>query len=139
MIVMPLEQGTPEWLDYRRQHGMASETSALTGNTLYYPLTPFQLWLVKKGLASPPQHPGMRRGHEFESFAREKFMEAYGVLRCEPCVVEEDTHLLAASLDGYYERAEGGQDVKMLASPVVNTHRVSIPHSAQPHCLNTVL
>jgi hypothetical protein len=94
---------------------MASETPSLTGSSLYYPVTPFQLWLVKKGLASPPQHPGMRKGLEFEAFARAKFMEEYGVRECESCVVEEDSHLLAASLDGYYERAEGGQDVKTLA------------------------
>ena len=118
MIVVPLEQGTPEWLEYRKKHGMASETSALMGTALYFPFTPFQLWLVKKGLASVPQHPGMARGLKFEPFARAQFQEAYGVERCEPCVVEEDTHLLAASLDGYYERAEGGQDVKTLASPV---------------------
>jgi YqaJ-like viral recombinase domain len=118
MISLPLEQGTEAWLSYRRQHGMASETPSLMGSALFYPQTPFQLWLTKKGLAQSPQHPGMARGLEFEPFAWAQFQEAYGVERCEPCVVEEDTHLLAASLDGYYERAEGGQDVKTLASPV---------------------
>jgi hypothetical protein len=46
---------------------------------------------LEQGLASTPQHPGMRVGLEFEPLARAKFMEAYRVLRCEPCVVEEDT------------------------------------------------
>jgi hypothetical protein len=26
MITLPIEQGTPEWFEYRRQHGMASES-----------------------------------------------------------------------------------------------------------------
>jgi hypothetical protein len=55
MIVVPLEQGTEEWLEYRKKHGMASEAPALTGCALFYPQTPFQLWLVmKRGLSSSP-------------------------------------------------------------------------------------
>jgi putative phage-type endonuclease len=107
MIIVPFEQGTPEWLAYRRQHGMASESPALLGSALYYPLTPFQLWLTKKGLAETPHHPGMTRGLEFESFARERFRQDYG-LSMLPVVVEEDSHLLAASLDGYCEDEYGG-------------------------------
>jgi predicted phage-related endonuclease len=91
MNIIPLEQGTEEWLRYRRGHAMASETPSLLGSALYYPFTAFQLWLNKKGLAAAPQHPGMRVGLEFEPLARAKFREIYGVLRCEPCVVEEDT------------------------------------------------
>lgn len=107
MIVVPVEQGTEEWLKYRRGHGMASETPALLGSAIYYPQTAFQLWLVKKGFASVPQHPGMRKGIEFESFARAKFAEEYNVKDVMPLVVEEDSHLLAASLDGYWEDPDG--------------------------------
>lgn len=107
MIVVPFEQGTEDWLKYRRAHGMASETPTLTGSALYHPFTAFQLWLVKKGLSNGYAHPGMKRGHEFEPFARQKFMEEYKIAQCEPIVVEEDTHLLAASLDGYYEDPDG--------------------------------
>jgi hypothetical protein len=53
MIVMPLEQGTPEWLDYRRQHGMASETSALTGNALVLPPYPLPTLAGQKGARLP--------------------------------------------------------------------------------------
>lgn len=108
MNIIPLQQGTPEWLEYRKAHGMASESPALLGSALYHPLTPFQLWLVKKGLSNGHTHPGMRAGLEYEACAREVFAHTYRIERCEPIVVEEDTHLLAASLDGYYEDAEGG-------------------------------
>jgi hypothetical protein len=43
MNIIPLQQGTPEWLEYRKAHGMASETPALMGSALYYPFTSFQL------------------------------------------------------------------------------------------------
>jgi hypothetical protein len=92
MIVVPLEQGTPEWLEYRKAHGMASETPSLLGSAVFYPLTPFQLWLTKKGLcALRPPHPGMVRDLEFEAFAREKFAEDYCLREIKPIVVEEDT------------------------------------------------
>jgi predicted phage-related endonuclease len=107
MIILPLEQGSPEWLDYRRQHGMASETPSLLGSALYYPHTPFQLWLTKKGLAQTSHHPGMTRGLEFEAFARKQFAAEYALSGVTPVVVEEDTHLLAASLDGYWEDPDG--------------------------------
>jgi predicted phage-related endonuclease len=91
MIVVPLEQGTEEWLKYRRAHGMASESPSLMGTALYHPFTPFQLWLVKKGLTEVSQHPGMSRGLEFEAFARAKFAEDYCLREIKPIVVEEDT------------------------------------------------
>jgi YqaJ-like viral recombinase domain len=103
MIIVPLEQGTPEWLEYRKAHGMASETPSLLGSSLYYPFTPFQLWLTKKGLSEVPHHPGMTQGLAFEAFARAQFAREYAVPEVKPRVVEEDTHLLAASLDGYWE------------------------------------
>jgi hypothetical protein len=91
MIVVPLEQGTEEWLKYRRAHGMASESPSLMGTALYHPFTSFQPWLVKKGLTEVSQHPGMRRGLEFEAFARAKFAEDYCLREIKPIVVEEDT------------------------------------------------
>lgn len=65
----PMQQGTPEWLEYRRTRGGASEVAALLGCSPWYPRTPADLYDLKTGATSKHVTSAMRRGNELESLA----------------------------------------------------------------------
>lgn len=62
-----LVQGSPEWLEFRRNHRMASETPALLGLSKYQ--TPADVRAAKLG-KSAFVNPAMRQGTEQEPLAR---------------------------------------------------------------------
>ena len=63
-----LQQGTQEWLDWRKERIGASDTPCIMGVGFK---TPFQLWQVKTGRVPPdPQNYAMQRGNELEFGAR---------------------------------------------------------------------
>jgi putative phage-type endonuclease len=98
VIVVDLEQGSPEWLLYRRSRKMASESAALLRCSPWYPRNAFELCEVKSGRREVPVTPAMARGSALEAIAR----ALYEIERKDlmvPYVLEgEDQY--AASLDG---------------------------------------
>lgn len=92
-----LEQGSEEWIAYRRNLGNASEVSALFDCSPFEPKTALQLWEVKKGFREIFVNKNMTRGNDLEPVAREVIEEKTG-LCFEPTVMRKDR--ISASLDG---------------------------------------
>lgn len=109
MEALRLEQGTSEWLEYRRTRGTASETAALMGCAPWFPRTPYELWTVKTGRAKVPENPAMRRGAALERQARELAEQVLGEPFM-PHVFERDR--MIASLDGISFCGTRGLEIK---------------------------
>jgi putative phage-type endonuclease len=99
MKTINFEQGSQEWLTYRKTRVMASDTPIITGNSPY--CSPYELWQRKLDLIPEQEEsPAMSRGKALEPVAREKFCKEYK-LNMTPIVCESVSHeWLAASLDG---------------------------------------
>ncbi len=99
MISIQLEQGSPEWLAWRKGKLTASKSAIILGHSPY--TTAYQLWEEELGLREPQASaPHMQRGLEIEDIAREWFYITIRT-RVEPCVVQHPTMPeFIASLDG---------------------------------------
>jgi putative phage-type endonuclease len=97
-----LEQGSPEWLEWRG-HGIGgSDVSVLTGRNPFK--TVLQLWEEKTGLRtaefSDEAKERMKKGQEREPIAREEYIKRTGIY-VKPVVVEHPHFAyFRASLDG---------------------------------------
>lgn len=94
-----LEQGSPEWLEFRRFHIMSTDASVLMDANPWK--TESDIWREKKGITEPIQpNYAMKRGTELEPIARDLFIK-YNHIGCEPCVWQNDEYpWMATSLDG---------------------------------------
>lgn len=94
-----LEQGSPDWLLWRKSRICATDASIICG--LYPYKTPRELWLEKKpGFIPEPPNEAMLRGQILEPVARERFIQETGI-HVVPACVEHDSHWwMGASLDG---------------------------------------
>lgn len=94
-----LEQGSVEWLEYRRHHIMSTDASIIIE------VNPWKsqkdIWEEKLGIKEPDQlNDAMKRGSELEPIARDLFIK-YNQIDCKPCVWESDEYpWIATSLDG---------------------------------------
>lgn len=96
MKYLDLEQGTQEWLDWRRSRRMASETPFVMGVSPYGSAN--KIRKDKQGISKGFQNKAMAYGHEQEEYAREHYEAGHtGMV---PMVVEDDDGIYAASLDG---------------------------------------
>ncbi len=106
MKIIPLEQGSESWLEYRREHIMASMAPVIMGVSPYQ--TRLELYNNIINKVEQKQNPAMRMGSEREKEARE-WMEKQFDVKFSPCVVESDEFpWMAASLDGM---SESGQTI----------------------------
>ncbi len=94
-VIVQLQQGSPEWLAYRRAKRNASESAAVMGASPW--LTPYQLWLAKTGRHETTVTPAMQRGTDLEPRARSAYEEQTGLVM-QPLVLEAGEY--SASLDG---------------------------------------
>ena len=97
MRIVNLEQGTKEWLEWRRQGITATESSVILGLSPYK--TVWRLWLEKLQKALPPDlsnNPLVRYGKETEEIARSLFEFEFGEVlfpTCAEYVLEEVKNL----------------------------------------------
>lgn len=93
-VEIPLEQGSPEWLDFRRRHRMASETPAILGVSPYATIA--QVRDSKRGVVGV-QTEAMRFGVIHEPKARELYSTIFNE-PMRPVVIKSGDY--GASLDG---------------------------------------
>jgi putative phage-type endonuclease len=99
MKIINLEQGSPEWLSWRKTVITATDASIIMGNNPWD--TPYQCWQRKLGLVPEKvSNDAMERGKRLEPEARAQFIERHGI-EMQPKVVEStEFEFLGASLDG---------------------------------------
>ena len=97
-----MEQGSEEWLKWRRQGIGSSDAAAVMGESPW--LSRFELWRDKKGLR-PPQGSNYitERGHRLEPIARSRFELLTGKAFPPVELVHPEYEYLRASLDGLCE------------------------------------
>lgn len=93
------DQGSPEWLQWRRGLLTATDAPMLMGVSPY--VTPYKGWQRKLGLIEEQaETEPMRRGKRDEPIARDLFIQQFD-LEMEPCCVESDSYnFIGSSLDG---------------------------------------
>ena len=96
----PMKQSSPEWLEYRRTRGGASEVAALLGCSPWYPRTAADLYDLKTGATSKYVSAAMNRGNELEPVARALVEEDVGEAFCPGMVAYSENPRIIASLDG---------------------------------------
>jgi putative phage-type endonuclease len=94
-----LEQGSPEWLSWRKTVITATDASVIMENNPW--VTPYRCWQRKLGLiGEKAPNEAMERGKRLEPEARAQFIERHGI-DMQPMVVEStEFAFLGASLDG---------------------------------------
>lgn len=99
MKIVNFEQGSQDWLNWRRGLLTATDAPMLLGVSPY--ATPYKGWQRKLGLiAEQTETEPMRRGKRDEPIARDWFIKEYGI-QMDPCCVESDEfNFIGASLDG---------------------------------------
>ena len=99
MKIIELEQGSPEWLSWRKTVITATDASVILGNNPWD--TPYICWQRKLGLIEEKKsNEAMERGKRLEPEARARFIERHGI-NMYPAVVEStEFNFLGASLDG---------------------------------------
>ena len=106
MEIINLEQGTQEWLDFRKNHIGASDASIIMGASKWKTTdgrvkTPRLLWAEKLGLDHlDSDNSATRYGKEMEEPARLVYQEMVGDLFEPACVKNKYYPYLMASLDG---------------------------------------
>jgi len=99
MRKLPLEQGSREWLQWRKSVVTATAASSILGINPYEP--EYQCWQRYIGLIPPQEeNEAMRRGKRLEPEARELFQKHYSINMTSFCVESDDYNFLGASLDG---------------------------------------
>jgi len=103
MKKIDLEQGSPEWLEFRTRHIGSSDAPIIMGVSKFCTID--ELILEKRGFKSnkPANDYILNKGHKMESRTRHLFELELGS-SIEPAVIESEQYpFLAASLDGLLE------------------------------------
>jgi len=96
MKLVDIEQGTPEWLEWRKSRRMASESPAVMGMSPYGNAN--KIRKDKQGTSKGFQNKAMAYGHEQEVYAREFYEKGHQVMI--PHCAEDDDGIYGASFDG---------------------------------------
>lgn len=99
MKIVDLEQGSPQWLEWRKSHPTASYAGCILGTPKYSPRNWDQLAELYRGERRIYVTKAMQHGAQMEPIARECAESELGLL-FEPAVVVDDDDFIAASLDG---------------------------------------
>ncbi len=127
--IIDLEQGSPEWVQYRKTRIGGSDAAAIMGASPWS--TPYQKYCEKMDISPPKEVTrAMRRGTELEPVARQLLSENIGV-PLNPAVVESIAFpYLLASLDAISSDAwlvgeikcPGEEDHRLAMNGVVPEH-----------------
>lgn len=106
-----LEQGSQEWLSWRKTVITATDASIIMGNNPWD--TPYSCWQRKIGLIPEKKsNEVMERGKRLEPEARDQFIERHEIYM-EPMVVEStELDFLGASLDGISQNHDSLLEIK---------------------------
>ena len=106
-----VEQGSPEWLGWRKTVITATDCPAIMGSSPWQ--TGYKCWQRKLGLVEEQKsNAAMERGKELEPIARHAFISET-LLRMSPAVVESTDHnFLGASLDGITDEGKYILEIK---------------------------
>ncbi len=135
-----LEQGSPEWLDWRKMGVGGSEVGAVMGKGAYYPRAENSaegLWAKKLPKDDPRSKPEqasnsfMAHGTKFEPEARKLYETLYG-WSVEPlCILHDDHDFVRCSLDGW--RADGDLSIEIKCPQAKNFQKyLEISHISDP-------
>jgi putative phage-type endonuclease len=99
MKVIKLEQGSQEWLSWRKTVITATDCPAILGSSPWS--TAYKCWQKKLDLIPEQKtNDAMERGKRLEPFIRDRFIKKFGI-NMTPIVVESSEYeFLGASLDG---------------------------------------
>lgn len=111
MKIIDLEQGSQEWLSWRKTVITATDCSCILGNNPW--TTAYKCWQRKLGyIQEQASNAAMERGKALEPAARAQFIERYGP-HMTPVVVESsEFDFLGASLDGISEDGQALLEIK---------------------------
>lgn len=108
---MNYEQGSEEWLAWRRSGIGSSNAACLMG--FYDYNTPYKLWLDKLGLSSSKETTSaMQRGHDLEPIARESFEKATGIKMTPTIKLHNSITYMNASMDGMSDCGKYAIEIK---------------------------
>lgn len=102
MKIVQIEQGTPEWLQWRLNRITATDCAVIMG------ISPFKdvhmLWYEKNELVAHKSiTEPMKRGNALEPIARELFISKVGIEMNPICIEHDEIFWHASSLDGIDE------------------------------------
>lgn len=134
-----LEQNTPEWLEFRKNHIGASDAPAIMQKSPW--TTPYQLWQQKLGLIGGPEdNEAMQRGREREPQARNEFNRITGFFVNPVVVKNRDYPFMCASMDGLSECGEHAVEIKI---PGRQDHEIAmdgcIPEKYVPQLMHQMI
>lgn len=129
MREVEFEQGSDEWLKWRKERLTATDAAMLLGASPY--VTPYKGWQRKVGQSEEQVvTPAMKRGTNDEPIARKIFIEEYGI-DMKPCCIESEIHpFIGASLDGFSECGEFILEIKSQRPPstIPEFHMMQMQH-----------
>lgn len=97
--VIELEQGSPEWHEFRSNHIGGSDAPIIMGLSPW--MSEIDLWRIKMGFKEPqPMTNKMQRGHDLEPVAREWYEGITGIKFNPIVMTSKSYHFMSASLDG---------------------------------------
>lgn len=111
MKIVELEQGSEEWLSWRKTVITATDCPAILGSSPWS--TAYKCWERKLGMVPEQKsNEAMERGKRLEPEAREQFIQRFGI-NISPQVVESSEYdFLGASLDGISDDKEVIVEIK---------------------------
>ncbi|MBG6083206.1 YqaJ viral recombinase family nuclease [Rubrivivax gelatinosus] len=116
------QQGTPEWLAWRRQGLGASDAPVVMGRSKWS--SPYQLFREKTGLSEGQRmNPAIMRGIRLEPAARQAYEEKTGNVMVPMVVVSKEHPILRASLDGL---EFGGKTILEIKCPSDEAHALAM-------------
>lgn len=127
-MLIELEQGSNEWLSWRRQHIGASDAGVILGCDPYK--TPYQLWQEKLGMFTPEVTSAMQYGKDNEEKARQYFNHEMNVNVIPRVMVHPMISYMAASLDGLSECRKVLLEIKCNGS---KNHQIAKEQGLPPH------
>lgn len=113
MKIIDLEQGTEDWLNWRKTRICATDSSIIMDKNPW--CSRKLLWERKMSLApTEEENSAMRRGKELEPIAREELYKETGIVFTPLCVEHEEHSWLGCSLDGYSQLNECICEIKCM-------------------------